>query len=231
MRQSTVAMALILGALIVMFPRSGGVQAALTKPQPPAAFDDSFSVPEDTAATVSLPGVLGNDRSRAESGLSAILVSTTAHGVLTLRTNGALSYTPARDFHGIDVFAYSATDGTRVSEPAIVAITVLPVNDPPVAVDDRATFSRLVPVKLDLAANDFDVDGVVVPSSVTIVSSPQQGRVTVGSGGQIIYTPGKDFEGKDSFTYVIWDELGARSSPGTVYLERREKRLEKRVSR
>lgn len=225
MRRPTVAMALVtVGTLTVVFPSVGVVQAALTKPQPPAAFDDSFSVPEDTAALVSLPGVLGNDRSRAEGALNAVLVSTTAHGVLTLRANGALSYTPARDYYGIDVFAYAASDGTRASEPAIVAITVLPVNDPPVAVDDRATFSRLSPVKLNVVDNDFDVDGVVVPSSVTIVSSPRQGRVTVGSGGQIIYTPAKGFTGKDAFSYVVWDDLGARSSPATVHLEKRAAR-------
>ncbi len=219
MKRSTVVLVLTVGGLTAL--SSVGVEAALTKPMPPLAHDDSFSVPEDTAARVSLPGVLGNDRPRANGALSAILVTNTAHGTLTLQPNGALSYTPAKDFSGIDVFSYSANDGSRMSEPAIVAITVVAVNDPPVAVDDRISFTRIAPLKLSVVANDFDVDGSIVPGTIGIVSSPQNGRVTIGSNGVIVYTPMKGFSGSDAFTYVVWDEQGARSNPAIVHLIKR----------
>lgn len=219
MRRWTVVVAVVMAVLAGLSP--GGVEAALTKPMRPLAHDDSFSVPEDTPATVTLPGVLGNDRARASGALSAVLITNAAHGVLTLHPNGAVSYTPARDFAGIDVFSYAATDGVRQSEPAIVAISVLPVNDPPVAVNDRVTFSRLSPIRLSVTSNDFDVDGEIVPGTIGIVSSPQNGRVTIGSNGVIIYTPNKGFSGSDAFTYVVWDDLGARSNPAIVRLERR----------
>lgn len=219
MKRSTAVLVLTVGGLTVL--SSVGVEAALTRPQAPLAHDDSFSVPEDTAALVSFPGVLGNDRTRAAGALSAILITNTAHGTLTLKPNGGLSYTPSKDFSGIDVFSYSANDGSRTSEPAIVAITVTAVNDPPVAMDDRITFNRLAPVKLAVVANDFDVDGRIVPGTIGIVSSPQNGRVTIGSNGVIVYTPMKGFSGTDAFTYVVWDDQGARSNPAIVHLIKR----------
>lgn len=44
-----------------------------------------------------------------------------------------LIYKPAPQFHGSDGFTFTAGDAERRSEPALVAITVLSVNDPPVA--------------------------------------------------------------------------------------------------
>jgi large repetitive protein len=219
MRRSTMALILAGASFTVLSP--GGVQAALTKPLPPLAYDDSFAVPEDTSATVSFPGVLGNDRTRASGDLTAVLITRTAHGTLSLRPNGSLSYTPDQDFSGIDVFSYAATDGAHVSEPAIVAISVVAVNDPPVAVNDAVTFSRIAPIKLAVTANDFDVDGEIIGGTIGIVSPPQNGRVTIGSNGVIVYTPMKGFSGTDAFTYVVWDDLGARSNPAIVRLQRR----------
>lgn len=197
------------------------VEGALTKPLPPLAYDDSFSVPEDTPASVSFPGVLNNDRARATGNLKAVLVTNAAHGTLTLQPDGSLSYTPAKDFSGMDVFSYAASDGSRLSAPAIVAITVTPVNDPPVAINDRVTFTRDGPIRLSVVTNDYDVDGQIVPGTIGIVSPPQNGRITVGTNGVIVYTPTKGFTGSDAFTYVVWDDEGARSNPAIVRLEKR----------
>jgi hypothetical protein len=153
--------------------------------------------------------------------LKAVLVTNAAHGTLTLQPDGSLSYTPARDFSGMDVFSYAASDGSRLSAPAIVAITVVPVNDPPVAINDRVTFMREGPIRLSVVANDYDVDGQIVPGTIGIVSPPQNGRVTVGTNGVIVYTPTKGFTGADAFTYVVWDDEGARSNPAIVRLEKR----------
>jgi hypothetical protein len=165
--------------------------------------------------------VLNNDRARATGSLKAVLVTNAAHGTLTLQPDGSLSYTPAKDYSGMDVFSYAASDGSRMSAPAIVAITVTPVNDPPVAINDRVTFTRDAPIRLSVVANDYDVDGQIVPGTIGIVSPPQNGRVTVGSNGVIVYTPMKGFTGSDAFTYVVWDDEGARSNPAIVRLEKR----------
>ena len=57
-------------------------------------------------------GVLANDTD-ADPGttLTAQLVSTTAHGSLTLNPDGSFVYTPQADFTGTDAFTYTASDG------------------------------------------------------------------------------------------------------------------------
>ena len=57
-------------------------------------------------------------------------------GSLTLGADGSFSYTPDPDFYGVDSFTYVANDGMVDSNVATVTITVTPVNDAPVAVDD-----------------------------------------------------------------------------------------------
>lgn len=199
---------------------TGVGEAALTRPEPPSASDDVITVSEDTNSRVSKPGVLKNDQLRSMGPLRAVLVSTTAHGKLTLHPDGSLAYQPDADFNGVDLFTYAATDGSRVSDPAIVAITVMPVNDPPVAGDDHVTLTGPGSIKLYLTANDTDVDGVVVPNSLTIMTPPRQGEVRVGPSGSVTYTPAPGSSGRDAFSYIVWDDRGARSNAAAVFLER-----------
>ncbi len=58
------------------------------------------------------------------------------HGTVTLNGNGTVTYQPNADYNGTDTVTITATDsdgGVTVSQ---TAVTVTPVNDAPVAVDD-----------------------------------------------------------------------------------------------
>ena len=68
--------------------------------------------------------------------LTAVLVSGTSNGVLSLNSNGSFSYTPNSNFNGTDTFTYKANDGALDSNVATVTITVNAVNDAPVANND-----------------------------------------------------------------------------------------------
>src|SRR5262249_44797878 len=103
---------------------------------PPVAVNDTFTTNEDTTLTVAAAGVLANDVDVDGDALSAILVSGPAHGSLTLNSNGSFSYMPAANYNGSDSFTYKANDGTGGSHNANVAITINPVNDAPVAIND-----------------------------------------------------------------------------------------------
>src|SRR5690606_18137613 len=59
-------------------------------------------------------------------------------------------------------------------------------------------------------ANDFDDDNDAL--SVTNVSSPANGSVSLNSDSSIRYTPDRDFAGSDSFTYTVSDTNGEVSS-------------------
>ncbi|MFO0878192.1 MAG: Ig-like domain-containing protein [Gemmataceae bacterium] len=99
--------------------------------------------------------------------------------VLAVVGSGAnwVEYVPDPGFVGTDTFTYRALDTwSAQSNEVTVTITVLP-NQPPVPIDDTASTVRGTPVDIDVLANDFDPDGTLDPTSIEIVSGPQQGSV------------------------------------------------------
>ncbi|MCK4581002.1 MAG: cadherin-like domain-containing protein, partial [Dehalococcoidia bacterium] len=135
---------------------------------PVDAVDDTYSTAEDTLCSVPVPGVMAND-SALDGGESVTLVSDVSHGTLSLDPNGSFTYLPDSNFSGSDSFVYELSDGDGDSDTATVTITVGPVNDAPVANDDSDTTPEDTPVSTNVVANDTDVDGTVVASTVTIV--------------------------------------------------------------
>jgi hypothetical protein len=75
----------------------------------PLAVDDSYSVNEDNSLNVNPPsGVLSNDFDAEGDSLTAVLVTGSSSGTLSLNPNGRFTYTPDADFAGIDSFTYMA---------------------------------------------------------------------------------------------------------------------------
>jgi VCBS repeat-containing protein len=107
------------------------VQQVRTVDRAPVAANDAYAVNEDAVLTVAAAGVLGNDSDPDGNPITAVKVSSPAHGTLVLNPNGSFTYTPTADYFGPDAFSYQASDGTLASTTATVAITVNPVNDAP----------------------------------------------------------------------------------------------------
>jgi VCBS repeat-containing protein len=99
---------------------------------PMHAVNDSYSVDEDNALTVTGTGVLGNDSNDNGLAFTATVQTDPAHGTLVLNPDGSFTYTPDDDFYGTDTFTYQASDGTNPPALGTVTITVAPVNDVPV---------------------------------------------------------------------------------------------------
>src|SRR4030095_7824860 len=172
----------------------------------PVAVDDSYTTPEDTTLNVALPGVLANDSDVDGDALSEILVIQPTHGSLTLNTNGSFSYVPAANYNGTDSFTYKANDGQADSGIATVTITITPVNDAPVAVDDSYTTpedTTLNVVTPGVLANDSDVDGDAL--TAVLVSQPTHGSLTLNPNGSFSYVPAANYNGTDSYTYKAND--------------------------
>jgi predicted secreted Zn-dependent protease len=129
-----------------------------------------------------------------------------ANGVLTPEVGtSCFTYTPSDEYNGQDTVCIVTCAGT-VCDTTIVVITVTPVNDPPVAVDDSETTPQDTPVDIDVTGNDFDIDGVIDPTTVSEVTPPSNGSITVDPNtGVITYTPDTDFVGTDEFTYSVCD--------------------------
>lgn len=190
---------------------------------PPVAKDDVFRVDEDSTAS---GNVLGDNGSGADTdangdGLMVSLLTGPSTGQLMLNTNGSFTLEPADDFNGVINFTYRVSDGRGGSDTGGVAITVLPVNDPPVAIDDEYSGEFETGISDNVitgsgAGSDFDVDGDDLTISTTPAVQPNNGTVTLSSNGAFTYTPNIGFSGSDSFEYTLSD--GTAVDRGVVTL-------------
>ncbi|MDB4957195.1 MAG: tandem-95 repeat protein [Myxococcales bacterium] len=188
----------------VLFDRRGTSKLArITAVEvPPIAVADDYAATEDTpldTAASALPGVLAND-----TGVAAVLDSTTSAGTLMLQPNGSFAYAPALNFNGVDSFSYHATRGALASNVVTVSIHVAPVNDPPVAVANAFTASggTLAVAAPGVLANDSDVDAD--PLSAELVAGPSGGTLALAADGSFHYTANAGTT-QDSFTYQASD--------------------------
>jgi Bacterial Ig domain len=185
----------------------------------PVAADDAYPTPEDQVLSVPEDqGVLAND-SDPDGIPVAQLVADVSHGTLDLQPDGSFTYSPAQDFNGTDTFSYQAFDGPDGSGVATATITVDPVNDPPVGVDDEATTEENTSVDIAVLANDTDPD-VGDTLSVDSVTTPstQGGTVQANVDGTVTYTPPTVFTGDDGFDYVVGDGHETASAHVTVHV-------------
>ena len=190
----------------------------------PDLSDDFITTNEDTAVTFN---VLGNDSDPEDDPLAVTDVAGTpisstgtttvalTEGDLEVAADGTITFTPTPDYNGPFSFTYTATDGTT-PVTATVNIDVLPVNDAPVAVDDSDTTDEDTAVTVDLVANDSDSDGTLSLAALGIVIGPSSGTIVNHGDGTVTYTPASDFNGSDSFTYIIADDDGRISNVATV---------------
>ncbi|WP_171032350.1 tandem-95 repeat protein, partial [Polaribacter aestuariivivens] len=206
----------------------------------PVAVADTNTTPEDTKLTVTAAnGVLKNDSDLDGDAISVkefeINGTTTTvgtavtltEGVFTLLSDGSYTFTPAEDFNGnVPEVTYTMTDGT-VDVMATLNISVTPVNDPPVAVDNLGNVANEDnPVTIAaIGTNDTD-DGTIDPSTVRLIdpnnasnfgnsSTPLVisgvGTYTVNANGDVVFTPVANFNGPANIKYTIKDNEGVTS--------------------
>ena len=188
----------------------------LEENDPPIAEDDYVSLGVSTDEDPTSIDILVLDNDYDPNGhpirLDDILVEP-FHGTLSVDyTTGVVTYTPEIGYTGTDSFEYQIFDIpggglTALSDTATVYITVSPV-----AIDDEAWTSIATPIEIHVLANDYDIDGVLVPDTVTYIDgslSPAGGAVTVNlTTGTMTYTPPAGFVGDVTFDYTVEDDDG-----------------------
>ncbi|EJE8525362.1 tandem-95 repeat protein, partial [Vibrio parahaemolyticus] len=165
----------------------------------PNAENDVITTEEDTAVTID---VLVNDSDVEGDALSIQSVSVPSEQGSVDIVDGKLVFTPAENFNGEATITYIVTDGDLTDE-AKVTVTVTPVNDSPVAVDDTTSIQEDTAVTIDVLTNDTDVDGDKL--SIESASVPkEQGTVEVVDG-KLVFTPAENFNGDAEITYTVTD--------------------------
>ncbi|MFT4924681.1 MAG: hypothetical protein ACI8WB_000764 [Phenylobacterium sp.] len=162
----------------------------------PLAVNQTLLLDEDTAIAVTLGG-------------SDIDNDTLSYRVTVDPTNGQLSgtlpsltYTANANFNGSDSFSFVSNDSTIDSETATVAITVTAINDQPIADNQAVQLVEDTPLDITLAASDVDNPAL----AYTIVDQPQFGTL-IGTAPTVRYVPNTNFNGDDSFTFIVNDGL------------------------
>ncbi|ENQ8450952.1 tandem-95 repeat protein, partial [Vibrio parahaemolyticus] len=165
----------------------------------PNAENDVITTEEDTAVTID---VLVNDSDVEGDVLSIQSASVPSEQGSVDIVDGKLVFTPAENFNGEATITYIVTDGDLTDE-AKVTVTVTPVNDSPVAVDDTTSIQEDTVVTIDVLTNDTDVDGDKL--SIESASVPkEQGTVEVVDG-KLVFTPAENFNGDAEITYTVTD--------------------------
>ncbi|MBU3711567.1 MAG: tandem-95 repeat protein [Limnohabitans sp.] len=164
----------------------------------PTASAASATTSEDTAKTGTLTGT-----DIEGSSLTFAKVSDPSHGSVTVNaTTGAYTYTPAANYNGTDSFTFKVNDGALDSDTATITLTVSAVNDAPVGTATSITTDEDTAKTGTLAGTDIEGSTLTFAK----VSDPSHGSVTVNATtGAYTYTPAANFNGTDSFTFMVND--------------------------
>ncbi|BAJ00515.1 Ig-like domain-containing protein [Shewanella violacea] len=171
----------------------------------PVANNDLAEIDEDQSIAIS---VLANDSDPENDPLS-VTAHQSLHGTTSVNLDQSLTYVPALNYFGPDQITYTISDGNGGESTATVAVTVTPINDAPVAIDDVATLAEDTSVLLTPLSNDVDVEGDLL-SYVSVVAS--SGLVTVNADMSVLYTPAENFQGNVQINYLISDPSGLQSA-------------------
>ena len=179
--------------------------------------NDTATVNEDAAATA-VP-VLANDTDGNGDTLTITAKTDGAKGVVVITGGGTgLTYRPTANSTGSDTFTYTVSDGNGGTDTATVSVTIDPVEDPPVAVDDTKTVGATAgATAIDVLANDSDPDA---GDTLTITGKTDGAKGTVvitGGGDGLTYEPTAGQLGPDTFTYTIGDGHGGTDT-ATVHV-------------
>ncbi|TXT25575.1 MAG: repeat-containing protein, partial [Gallionellaceae bacterium] len=136
------------------------------------------------------------------SALTAAIVSGPQRGALVANAGGSFTYTPQANYFGSDSFTYRFSDGLLNSNLATVSITIVGVNDAPLAKYASFAMHRNVSLVIDPRLLVSDVDG----DNLTItLSKPRYGALANNGNGTYTYTPFSGFIGTDILSYSVTD--------------------------
>lgn len=127
--------------------------------------------------------------------------------------------TAKKDANGLAKVTYFADDG-EFQAGVDFYVKVAPVDDPPVAVDDKYDAVQdstiKVAAKKGVLANDKNPDDPDAELTAKIKTKPEHGKLTLSEDGSFKYEADDTFRGKVTFTYICINADGVESEPATV---------------
>ncbi len=188
----------------------------------PRAAGDSASVRSGRDMLISVASLLSNDVDPEGDAFEFSALGDAVNGTAVLEdVNGQqmIRFTPDDDYVGSANFTYSIVEqATGLADSATVSVTVLPPNDPPIAIGETLAGledTPLVIAQAELLANDSDPNGDVLSVS-RIDDFPEQGSVAFDGDGNIVFTPAENYNGPASFRYWVSDGEFEREATASI---------------
>ncbi|MFM6992383.1 MAG: cadherin-like domain-containing protein [Rhodoferax sp.] len=194
----------------------------------PVATGESAVGNEDQRLVFASADLLANDTDADtltdDQVLSISRVGLAEHGTVVLSANGEISFIPDADYNGPASFSYWVSDGLTET-PAIVQLTIAPVNDIPIAVGELVSSDEDVVLIFNpstLLANDSDADVATDGQALCISALGSSSHCTVAfvtqaDGSQrISFTPEANYFGVAGFQYVVSDGQGGTATAAVV---------------
>jgi len=183
-------------------------------PAIPVAANDSYTFPMNSAPQVL--DLLANDSNVA--GGTVALTSSPTHGTAVVNADGTVTYTPFLNAFGTDVFTYTVTVGSDVSNTGQVTLNITEQNLAPSAFNDSTATLVNEPIAINVIANDTDPNGAAdIVGVVNLTQPTPNGATAVASGG--IVTFNATATGTYTFSYQAVDAGGLVSNPATVTVQ------------
>ncbi|ELB2768389.1 tandem-95 repeat protein [Vibrio alginolyticus] len=180
---------------------------------PPIAGATSYSVNEDEVITISSEQLLAN-ASDVEGEVAIDSVSYSgSDGIFTDNGDGTFSFAPNENFNGEVSLDVVVVDEDGATDSTTAGITVLEVNDPPIAGATSYTIDEdeVITISAEqLLANSSDIEGEVALDSVSYSGS--EGIFTDNGDGTFSFAPNQNFNGEVNLDVVVVDEDGATAS-------------------
>ncbi|HHF2858441.1 TPA: tandem-95 repeat protein [Vibrio diabolicus] len=180
---------------------------------PPVAGSTSYTVHEDNSITISDEQLLANS-SDVEGDVAVDSVSYSgADGVFQDNGDGTYTFSPNENFTGDVSLDVVVVDEDGATDSTTAGITVLEVNDPPIAGATSYTIDEdeVITISAEqLLANSSDIEGEVALDSVSYSGS--EGIFTDNGDGTFSFAPNQNFNGKVNLDVVVVDEDGATAS-------------------
>ncbi|EJL6723420.1 tandem-95 repeat protein [Vibrio alginolyticus] len=180
---------------------------------PPVAGSTSYTVHEDNSITISDEQLLANS-SDIEGDVSISSVSYSGNdGVLEINGDGTYTFSPNENFTGDVSLDVVVVDEDGAVDTTTAGITVLEVNDPPIAGTTSYTIDEdeVITISAEqLLANSSDIEGEVALDSVSYSGS--EGIFTDNGDGTFSFAPNQNFNGEVNLDVVVVDEDGATAS-------------------
>ncbi len=176
------------------------------------AVDDQYTVARNSV--LNPLDVLSNDFALPGETLDIVTTSgSSAGGVVQVGANGQILYTPPAGFVGQDVFTYTMRNSLGETGTATVIVNVRLFFVNPVSVDDSFDVAvNAIDFPLNVLAND--IEGQSGALTIIMVTQPSSGgQINISSGGKALrYTPVRNFNGTETFTYTVADAGGNQST-------------------